>query len=313
MIMSPNLELTREALATSTLSHGLKVFGDRWTVHVMLLAFLGVRRFDVLQQMSGMPRPTLADRLRSLVQMGVLKPVLYQAHPARYDYHLTRKGLGLYDATLMVWAWEKRWGNRSLVLPQKLNHKICAHSFSPRLTCRACGDKVNMKDLSFSLVPNGRLRHAPLDGGRTPRMSTNEKHEISLGLRVDRWSLLILTAIFLGCHYFDQLSQVLSISPTVLTRRLSSMVEAGLLLSQPHSKDGRRRLYRLTPSSRDLFGYVVCLSNWSAEMHLHEPSSIRPRHTACQHPFFPQVACDHCGQVLHPWDVDFKLQDGTTA
>jgi DNA-binding HxlR family transcriptional regulator len=313
MISAPDLELTRAALATSTLSHGLKVFGDRWTVQVMLSAFLGVRRFDELQSFSNIPRPTLSDRLRSLVQIGVLKPRLYQDKPARYEYHLTRKGLGLYDATLMVWAWEKKWGNRALALPQTLHHTPCGHSFSPVLTCLACCEKVTMKDLKYTLVPNARLQHEPLEGLRTPRMSGRETAEMSLGLRVDRWSLLVLTAVVLGCHYFDQITHVLGIGPNVLSRRLSGMVEAHLLHCETDVNDARRRLYRLTPSSRDLFGYIVCLSNWAGESHLHEPSSIRPRHPSCKHNFSPRVACDHCQQTLNPWDVSFTVTQGSTA
>ena len=133
---------------------------------------------------------------------------------------------------------------------------------------------------------------------------------MSLGLRVDRWSLLILTAVVLGCHYFDQITHVLGIGPKVLSRRLSDMVESQLLSCETDGQDARRRLYRLTPSSRDLFGYIVCLSNWASESHLHEKSSIRPRHRACQHRFFPMVACDHCHQNLNPWEVSFLTSNG---
>jgi len=310
MISHPDLELTHAALASSTLSHGLKVFGDRWTVQVMLSAFLGIRRFDELQSFSSIPRPTLSNRLRSLVQIGVLKPRLYQEKPPRYEYHLSRKGLGLYDATLMIWAWEKKWGQRAQDLPKTLHHQTCQHSFNPQLCCKACGQKISMKDLDYSLVPNARLRHQPLEGVRAPRMSGRETTEMSLGLRVDRWSLLILTAVVLGCHYFDQITHALGIGPKVLSRRLSDMVEARLLQCETDAQDARRRLYRLTPSSRDLFGYIVCLSNWAGESHLHETSSIRPRHRACQHSFSPMVACDHCHQSLNPWEVSFPPSNG---
>jgi len=312
MIHTPDLELTQAALASSTLSHGLRVFGDRWTVQVMLSAFLGIRRFDELQSLSNIPRPTLSDRLRALVQTGVIKPLLYQGKPPRHEYHLTRKGLGLYDASLMIWAWEKKWGTRAQDLPQKLFHQTCQHHFQPVLSCKACGQAIRMKDLDYSLVPNPRLRLQPLEGLRTPRMSVREARDMSLGLRVDRWSLLILTAVVLGCHYFDQITHVLSIGPKVLSRRLSDMVECHLLICEPDGQDARRKRYQLTPSSRDLFGYIVCLSSWAGEAHLHEKSSIRPRHRACQHRFFPMVACDHCQQSLNPWEVSFQPSNGKT-
>ena len=153
MIHTPDLELTQAALASSTLSHGLKVFGDRWTVQVMLSAFLGIRRFDELQNFSNIPRPTLSDRLRSLVQIGVIKPRLYQDNPPRHEYHLTRKGLGLYDATLMIWAWEKKWGTRAQDLPKKLFHQTCQHHFNPTLCCKACGQEIGMRTWTTASCP----------------------------------------------------------------------------------------------------------------------------------------------------------------
>jgi len=308
MFSSPDLELTREALATSTLSHGLKDVGDRWTVQILLASFLGVRRFDEIQNYAQIPRPTLSNRLRSLVQMGVLKPKIYQENPPRYEYHLTRKGIGLYDATLMIWAWEKRWGDRAIALPQKLMHTRCNHSFSPLLTCRACGEAVSMKDLSFQLIPNKRLNTATIERLQTPRMSGVENSVMGLGLRVDRWSLMIVTAVVLGCHYFDQILKVLQIGPSVLSRRLASMLSSNLLHCEADTSDARRRVYRLTPSSRDLFGYIVCLSTWAGEDHLHEMSSIRPRHTACQRSFYPKVACSHCRQDIDAWAVEFEFK-----
>lgn len=313
MTAPPDLDLTRDALATSTLSHGLKELGDRWTVQILLSAFLGVRRFDALQQATGMPRRTLSDRLQALVRIGVLRPRPYQEKPLRHAYHLTRKGLGLYESTLMVWAWEKRWGTRSTPLPDQLLHKPCGRHFTPELVCEACGEKVRMEDLDLSLVPNPRLPHERLSPLRTPRMSGSESAQIGLGLRVDRWCLMIITAVVLGCHHFDQLQHVLRIGPTVLARRLSGMVEAGLLQSKTDRRDARRRIYRLTPSSRDLFGYIVSLTRWVGEHHLHEASAIRPRHRHCLQPFEPRVTCDHCHQALSPWDVDFETAPSAHA
>lgn len=301
-------DLTREALSTSTLSHGLKVFGDRWSAQIVLGAFMGVRRFDDWQMKLGIPRHTLADRLKALVHMDVLRPRLYQERPERYAYHLTTKGLALYDAVLMVWEWELRFGDRDVVLPSRLIHQRCEHAFYPELQCSACGDAVTMTDLLFHLVPNPRLPHDTAAPLRTPRLNSGSRAPgMALGLRVDRWSLLIVAAVVLGCHYFDQLSYVLRIGPSVLAKRLASMVEAGLLLNQPDRNDARRRVYRLTPASRGLFGYIVCLSTWASAHHFHEPSSIQPTHQACGHAFVPRVACSHCHQPLLPWEVRFEM------
>ncbi len=302
----PDLDQTRDALASSTLGHGLQLLGDRWSVAVILSAFLGVRRFDDWQSRLNIPRHTLTQRLKSLMALGLLEQRPYQTRPLRQAYHLTDKGLALYNHVLMMWVWERRWGSRQLALPQQLVHRTCGHAFLPELGCVACGDKVGVNDLTFSLQTNPALLRQPALRLRSARLSPNEGTQMGLGLRVDRWTLLIVSGLLLGCHYFDQLSHVLGIGSSVLARRLSDMVDCGLLLCQPDLVDARRRVYRLTPASRDLFGYIMCFSSWAGLHHFHSPSSILPTHRSCGHAFVPEVVCSHCREPLKPKDVTFS-------
>ena len=119
--MAPDLDLTRDALASSTLSHGLHLLGDRWTVAVILGAFLGLRRFDEWQTRLNIPRHTLNLRLKALTELGLLQQRPYQQRPLRHAYRLSDKGLTLYSHVLMMWVWERRWGARLLALP----HVLC--------------------------------------------------------------------------------------------------------------------------------------------------------------------------------------------
>ena len=304
--MTPNLDLTRDALVSSTLSHGLQVMGDRWTVALILHAFLGVRRFDDWQTRLGIPRHTLTERLKALTALGLLEQRPYQQRPLRQAYHLTAKGLTLYDHVLMMWAWERRWGSRQLALPQQLVHQSCGHAFVPQLGCRACGGRVGLNDLRFSLQVNTALQGTVPLRQRGARLTPQESRQMGLGLRVDRWALLIVASVFLGCHSFEQFSHVLGIGSSVLARRLASMVEAGLLLCQTDLADARRKIYRLTPASRDLFGYIMCFSSWAGRQHFQQASSILPTHSACRKPFVPQVVCSHCQVALLPREVRFS-------
>ncbi len=301
----PDLDLTRDALATSTLNHGLQILGDRWTVALILDAFLGVRRFDDWQARLNIPRHTLTQRLKALTGLGLLAQRPYQQRPQRLAYHLTDKGLELYNHVLMMWVWERRWGSRQLALPQRLVHSVCGHAFVPELACTACGAKTGLNDLTFALKINKALQSAPVQRQRSARLTPQESSQMGLGLRVDRWSILIVAALFLGCHHFDQLSHVLGIGSSVLTRRLGSMVDSGLLLCQTDLIDTRRKVYRLTPASRDLFGYILCFSSWASRHHFHEPSSISPTHKGCGQAFVPTVVCSHCHISLHPREVSF--------
>jgi len=284
----------------------LHVLGDRWSVALILGAFIGVQRFDDLQTRLGIPRQTLTERLKALLALGLFEQRAYQERPVRMGYHLTEKGLSLYTHVLMMWVWERRWGSRQLALPYKLVHSSCGHSFVPTLVCNTCGDKVGISDLVFSLSINDVLQANGPQRLRSVRLSAQENAQMGLGLRLDRWSILIVSSVLLGCHYFDQISHVLGIGSSVLARRLASMVDAGLLICQADLADARRKIYRLTPASRDLFAYIMCFSNWASRHHFHQPSSISPTHKECGKPFIPSVVCSHCSEPLHPHKVSYS-------
>ncbi len=299
-----DLELTRDAIASSGLNHGLMALGDNWTSAVLLGAFTGINQFDIWIERLGIPRATLTDRLSKLIELGLMRRRSYGERPIRQGYRLTQAGLKLYNHVLMFWVWERRWGQRGSVLPTDLVHRSCGQSFTPVMACSGCHIKTGVGDLTLTLKVNPVLLARAAQSGRNGRVARVDHS--GMGLRVDRWSLLIVNAVILGCHYFDQLVHVLGISSSVLSRRLAGMEQTGLLLCQNDAQDHRRRRYRLTPASRDLFPYLVCLSSWATRHHLHQRDSVLPLHKACGHDFIPEVVCSCCAQPVFPWDVTFK-------
>jgi len=303
LLYKPDLDLTRDAIASSGLNHGLMALGDNWTSAVLLGAFTGISQFDVWQERLGIPRATLTNRLGKLIDLGLMRKRNYGERPTRQGYRLTQAGLKLYNHVLMFWAWERRWGHRRDALPAQLVHHSCGHSFTPVLACSACQATATLGDLTLTLTVNPVLLGRATQVGRAARVARIDNS--GMGLRVDRWSLLIINAVILGCHHFDQLVHVLGISSSVLARRLAGMAQSGLLLCGDDTQDNRRSVYRLTQASRDLFGYLVCLSSWATRHYLHENASIRPLHKTCGQPFVPEVLCSCCAQPVFPWDVTF--------
>ncbi len=300
---TPDLDSTRDAIASSGLNHALMALGDSWTSAVLMGAFTGINQFDVWHQRLGIPRATLTNRLTKLIDLGLMRRRSYGERPTRQGYRLTRAGLELYNHVLMFWVWEHRWGARGSKLPTELVHRNCGHSFTPVLACSSCHIETGITDLTLTLQVNPVLLERAAQTMRSSRIARADHSGI--GLRVDRWSLLIVNAVILGCHHFDQLLHVLGISSSVLARRLAAMEQSGLLLCRDDAQDNRRRRYRLTPSSRDLFAYLVCMSNWATHHYLHQAPSIRPLHKACGHDFVPDVLCSCCAQPVRPWDVVF--------
>jgi DNA-binding HxlR family transcriptional regulator len=74
-----------------SVARALEVVGERWSLLIVRDVFLGLRRFEELQQSLGIARNVLTDRLNRLVEEGVLERVRYSERPERFEYRLTRK------------------------------------------------------------------------------------------------------------------------------------------------------------------------------------------------------------------------------
>ncbi|HEU0247956.1 MAG TPA: helix-turn-helix domain-containing protein [Gaiellaceae bacterium] len=88
----------------------LEIIGDRWTWLVVRDAFLGITRFAEFRESLGIAPNVLNERLRRLVDEGILERVLYSERPARHEYLLTEKGSDLFTALNAL----RQWGDRYL-------------------------------------------------------------------------------------------------------------------------------------------------------------------------------------------------------
>ncbi|MGH1462079.1 MAG: winged helix-turn-helix transcriptional regulator [Neptuniibacter sp.] len=81
----------------------------------------------------------------------------------------------------------------------------------------------------------------------------------------DHWTLLVIrNLMFLGLHeYKDMLAKEEQISSSILTDRLKKLEHEGLVSSIPHPGSGRRKLYYLTESGKDLLNMMVELTCWA--------------------------------------------------
>jgi DNA-binding HxlR family transcriptional regulator len=76
------------------------------------------------------------------------------------------------------------------------------------------------------------------------------------------WSILILRDAFKGLSRFDQFQKSLGIAPNMLTRRLNTLVESGLLERRLYSEKPPRHEYVLTPRGRDFRPVLWALMAW---------------------------------------------------
>ena len=122
--------------------HVIDVIGDRWTALVQAATYYGLHRFADIQTALAVPTNTLADRLRLLVQAGVLLRTPYQDHPPRYAYRLSEKGRELYLPAFTLHQWANRWLLRGRVAPIRLSHRPCGDVVTGVVVCDHCREEL---------------------------------------------------------------------------------------------------------------------------------------------------------------------------
>ncbi|SEH14056.1 transcriptional regulator, HxlR family [Sphingopyxis sp. YR583] len=78
----------------------------------------------------------------------------------------------------------------------------------------------------------------------------------------DRWSMLVLRDIERGLTRYEQLRTSLGIAPNILSRRLSALVEAGLIIKKRYSQRPPRDEYLLTDAGRDFLPILMAIGAW---------------------------------------------------
>ncbi len=98
-------------------------------------------------------------------------------------------------------------------------------------------------------------------------MSKNNNLEIcpiarSLSVLGDSWSMLILRDAHTGLTRYDQFRKSLGIAPTMLTKRLSVLVEEGLFEKRQYSEHPPREEYILTQAGKDFLPVLFVIGAW---------------------------------------------------
>ncbi|WP_019203858.1 helix-turn-helix domain-containing protein [Tsukamurella sp. 1534] len=126
----------------------------------------------------------------------------------------------------------------------------------------------------------------------------------------ERWTLLILRDCFYGVRHFSDLLAHLDVSRGVLTDRLDTLVDAGVLERHPA---GRSVEYLLTEAGEDLWPTVFSLSRWG-ERHLtaDHPGRIFG-HAVCGTDIEDSGLCPRCGTVPTVRELDVRPAPGRNA
>ena len=103
--------------------------------------------------------------------------------------------------------------------------------------------------------------------------------ECPIALSLERvgewWSILIMRDALQGLRRFDEFSRSLEIAPNMLTRRLNSLVEAGLLERRAYSQRPLRYEYVPTARGEDVRVVLMAFVAWGNRHYVQGEESVQ--------------------------------------
>jgi DNA-binding HxlR family transcriptional regulator len=125
------------------------------------------------------------------------------------------------------------------------------------------------------------------------------------------WSILILRDALQGLTRFDQFQKSLEIAPNILTRRLASLVQSGLLEKRLYSERPPRYEYVPTAVGRDFQPVLMALMAWGNKHFAPEGARIVVAEKATGRVVEPAVVDPETGKPLRA--PDYALLPGPLA
>ncbi|MEH6492746.1 winged helix-turn-helix transcriptional regulator [Halopseudomonas sp.] len=89
------------------------------------------------------------------------------------------------------------------------------------------------------------------------------------------WSILLMRDALQGLKRFDEFARSLDIAPSMLTRRLNSLVDAGMLQKVPYSQRPLRYEYIPTDKVKDFLVVLMAFVSWGNKHLAPEGESVQ--------------------------------------
>ena len=136
----------------------------------------------------------------------------------------------------------------------------------------------------------------------------------TLSVLGERWTVLVLREIFLRNRRFDSIQSALGIATNVLSARLDTLLEEGIVERRRYSEHPERFEYRLTEKGLELQPILLSLLRWGDEhMTGAKGPPLEVVHLDCGEPVHAVSTCSHCGGELHARNVRARPGPGATA
>ena len=148
-------------MSNCSIARTLEIVGEKWTILILREIWYGSSRFSEFEHVLGCPRNLLAERLKMLVQEGILATETYKEPGARSrpKYVITQKGIDLVPAVMGL----MQWGDKYRADPEgpavEARHRGCGGHVDVQIRCER-DHHVQLENIEPIPGPAFRLRPA---------------------------------------------------------------------------------------------------------------------------------------------------------
>jgi DNA-binding HxlR family transcriptional regulator len=129
----------------------------------------------------------------------------------------------------------------------------------------------------------------------------------------ERWTPLVMREVLLGRRRFADIRVRLDVAPNILSDRLQTLLDQGLLEQRRYGRHPEALEYVPTQKGIDITPALVALAQWGDK---YAAPGGAPRvyvHRTCGHDAEPQLRCGNCGALLEPRDLQVRPGPGADA
>ena len=148
------------------------------------------------------------------------------------------------------------------------------------------------------------------------RPFTDQNCSIAAALAVlgERWTLLVMREVLLGRKRFVDIARHVGVAPNILSDRLATLVEHGLIERRRYSEHPESYEYIPSRKGGDVSPVLIALTQWGDRYAA--PPGGPPRvhvHTACGHDAHPKLVCSHCDEPIRARELRVRPGPGANA
>jgi DNA-binding HxlR family transcriptional regulator len=124
----------------------------------------------------------------------------------------------------------------------------------------------------------------------------------------ERWTMLVLRDLFLGGRRFDEFQSSLGVATNVLSQRLATLTEEGIVERRRYSEHPERFEYVLTAKGRELQPVLLALLAWGDKYTAEGGAPLEVVHG--DHAFHAVPVCSECGEPVDTHNIHSRPGPG---